>query len=262
MKDFKSAVPHQLEIDFFDRYYEGQAYNPLGWRLRLNRDLQCLLKMKPFKRLGRVLSIGCGDGEFERMMAPWADKIVAVDISPQGIEIAQKNAQKAGIKNIEFRCQHYADVDSSEPFDTIVVLAFLHHVPQVELQKLLELSFTQLKSGGIFYSQDPNCHGILRKIGKMIMGAKYHKYHTPGERELDPAEMLQGLRKAGFERVRIKHIDLTLIPGLFLLAKRAGWPLYFCWALDFIWCHSPLARWSSGFVGVGYKSVVAADGAS
>jgi SAM-dependent methyltransferase len=80
------------EIEFFDKYYEHEAYNPVGWRLRLRREVDSLRKEMRGGTLGRVLSLGCGDGQFELMLAPWAQQVVGLDISPQGIEIGRRQA--------------------------------------------------------------------------------------------------------------------------------------------------------------------------
>ena len=62
------------------------------------------------------------------------------------------------------------------------------------------------------------------------------------------------MKSAGFGAVNLRYIDFTLIPALFILAKRPGWPLRLCVPLDYLWCHSPLARWASGFVAVAEKN--------
>jgi len=242
------------EIKFFDRYYGEEAYNPVGWRLRLRRELKSLKKTMRQGTLGRVLSLGCGDGQFELMLAPWAEQVVGLDISPQAIEAARQHAARDRIANVHFRCLPFAELQWDDQFDTIVCLAFLHHVPEPQLPELLKQCFNHLKPGGLFYSQDPNRNGLLRKVGRVVLGAGYHKYHSPDERELDPSELTGQLKSAGFSSVQIGHLDLTLIPALFILAKGPAWPLRFCPLIDFLWCHSPAARWSSGFKAVAYKS--------
>ena len=157
------------EIAFFDKYYENEAYNPLGWRLRLEREVRSLRKEMRGATLGRVLSLGCGDGKFELMLAPWARQVVGLDISPQGIELARRQAAQQGITNVEFRCLSFSDLSWDDKFDTIICLAFLHHVPEDELPGLLKQCFDHLKPGGFFYSQDPNRNGILRKAHRALI---------------------------------------------------------------------------------------------
>lgn len=241
------------EISFFKDYYKNKAYNPTGWRLRLKRELRLLRTVSGIKQFKRVLSVGCGDGEFEILLAPFADHITALDISPEAIEIARRNASQAGIPNVDFRCLPISKLIWDEQFDTIICLAFLHHVPESDLLEFLQQVYQHLKPGGFLYSQDPNVQGILRKIGRSMCSAGYNRYHTPNERELDPQNLSSLLRQARFDSVNIIYIDLTLIPTLYVLAKGPDWPLYLCSALDWLWCHSPFARWASGFTAIARK---------
>lgn len=235
------------EIEFFAHYYDSQAYNPLGWRLRLDRELRSLLRRAGKKHLGRVLSLGCGDGQFEHMLSPYAESVFGLDLSPEAIRIARKKADQARLTNVEFECLPLEELAWSDSYDTIVCLATLHHVPEASVVDMLKTVRRHLVPGGLFYSQDPNCRGILRAVGRVVMGKNYQKYHSPDERELDPRVLTRQFAQAGLSDVRIGYIDLTLIPGLYLLAKGPNWPMYPLKWSDWLWCRSPLARWASGF---------------
>jgi SAM-dependent methyltransferase len=241
------------EIAFFANYYENTAYNLTGWRLRLNRELHSLRRVLGNQKPKRVLSIGCGDGAFEIQLAPFAEHITALDLSPQAIQVAQQTAAKAKVTHVDFRCLSFADLAWNEKFDVIICLAFLHHVREPDLPDFLKQVYTHLEPGGFFYSQDPSIHGVLRKIGRVLLGSNYDKYHSPDERELDPAELKLLLKSAGFSTVEIDYIDLTLIPMLYILTTGPDWPLYLCAGLDWLWCRSPVARWASGFKAISRK---------
>ena len=247
MNQRKTKSVEDGEIAFFERIYGSQAYHPVGWRLRLARELSSLRRAAGEVRLQRVLSLGCGDGEFELMLAPFAEEITALDISPPAIDIAKRNAARAGINNVDFQCLPLSELSWDRQFDAVICLAFLHHVPEEDLSDLLRQAFAHLKPGGFFYSQDPNRNGLLRKIGRLVLRGNYDKYHSPDERELVPSEFTAELGAAGFGSVKIGYIDVTLIPAYFVLTRGPGAPFYLFRALDWIWCHSPLARWASGF---------------
>jgi 2-polyprenyl-3-methyl-5-hydroxy-6-metoxy-1,4-benzoquinol methylase len=238
---------HRDEVEFFAHYYGAQQYNATGWRLRLQRELRSLLKRAGGARLGRVLSLGCGDGQFELMLAPYCESIVGLDLSPEGITIAKRSAEAAGVRNVAFDCRPLESLAWSDSYDAIICLAMVHHIPPAEVQGMLRQVYEHLLPGGLFYSQDPNRRGLLRAVGRLVLGHSYNTYHTPDERELDPDELAAELKAAGFRDIRCGYIDLTLIPGLYVLAKGPSWPMYpMLWA-DWLWCHSPLSRWSSGF---------------
>lgn len=256
MKQRKNEQVEAGELAFFERVYSEGAYHPVGWRLRLARELSSLRRAAGGARFERVLSLGCGDGQFELMLSPFAERIIALDISPQAIEIAKRNAARAGVTNVEYRCLPLSALSWDDQFDAVICLAFLHHVPEADLPDLLRQAFAHLKPGGLFYSQDPNQNGLLRKIGRVVLGKRYDKYHSPDEREMVPGQFASELRSAGFDSVHIGFIDVTLIPTYFVLTKGPGAPFYICRALDWIWCHSPLARWASGFYAYATKNPV------
>lgn len=235
------------ERAFFARYYSERNYSPVGWRLRMRRDLRVLRAAVGAPSLGRTLSIGCGDGAFELLLAPHARSVVGVDLSPEAIAAAEGARAQAGAANVSFRCCSFRDLPWSETFDTIVCLAFLHHVPEPELPGFLRACHEHLTAGGFFFAQDPNARGLLRSVGRVLLGRRYDRYHTPDERELDPAELTEQLCAAGFGGVAIRHVDLTLIPTCYLLVRGPGFLFRLAALVDRLWCATPLARWSSGF---------------
>ncbi|MEB2345484.1 MAG: class I SAM-dependent methyltransferase [Deltaproteobacteria bacterium] len=238
------------ERGFFDRHYEGVSYHPDGWKLRMERDLRVLLDELGDHGPGRVLSIGCGDGAFELLLARHATSVLGVDLSPAAIAAAERERARQGVANASFRCTSFRDLAWQDPFDTIVCLAFLHHVPEPELDGFLRSCREHLAPRGLFFSQDPNVHGALRAAGRVLLGRRYDAFHTPDERELDPEQLRGALRAAGFGAAAIRHVDLALIPACYLLARGPAWPLRAAAWADRLWCASPLARWSSGFVAV------------
>jgi cyclopropane fatty-acyl-phospholipid synthase-like methyltransferase len=246
MPENKSQL-YDNEVAFFKEVFQGKKYNPVGWRLRLQREKKNLLRLAKIKNLGRVLSLGCGDGQFEIMLAPYAERITGLDISPEAVRSAKQAAEKSSVSNVEFRLQSIDQIKGNEDFDWIICLAFLHHIPPSDLPSLLDSIHTHLTVNGKFYSQDPNFHGVLRKIGRILLPNWINRYHSPDEYELDPAEMKRLLRRAGFCHIDIGFNDLTLIPGLYVLTR--GFPIimHLMVFIDWLWCHSPFARWASCF---------------
>ena len=59
------------EIEFYKNIYQNEAYNKTGNKLRLNRELASLRKLSKQNKLKKVLSIGCGHGEFELLLSPY-----------------------------------------------------------------------------------------------------------------------------------------------------------------------------------------------
>lgn len=102
-----------------------------------------LLKQLPSKG-SIVLDIGCGTGEFARLLAKRFELVVALDLSPNTIEIAKQRSQD--YRNINYQV---ADILSwkfnLKQFDAIVSIATLHHLP---VENLLPDLKAALKPGG------------------------------------------------------------------------------------------------------------------
>lgn len=102
-----------------------------------------LLKQLPLK-CKNILDIGCGTGEFSRLLAKRADRVIAIDLSPNMIKVAKGKSQQ--YPNIDFQVTDILQWDfPAEKFDVIVSIATVHHLP---VEKLLPKLKAALKPGG------------------------------------------------------------------------------------------------------------------
>jgi ubiquinone/menaquinone biosynthesis C-methylase UbiE len=102
------------------------------------------------ERCGRVLEIGCGTGSFTRLLAGRAEKVLAVDLSPQMISLARERSKL--YPNIDFvRGDVMACRFADEQFDCVVTLTTLHHLP---VEAVLRKVRKALKPGGVFACLD------------------------------------------------------------------------------------------------------------
>ena len=92
----------------------------------------------------QALDIGCGTGTFSRLLAQRAQHVLALDLAPQMIRVAQERS--AQFTNIEYQVADVLKYDLPPAhFDCIVSIATLHHLP---LDLVLEKMKTALKPGG------------------------------------------------------------------------------------------------------------------
>lgn len=97
-----------------------------------------------------VLEIGCGTGEFSRLLATRAEKVLAVDLSPQMIRCARERSKLH--PNIDFVEGDVMALQLPDNhFDCIVSLTTLHHLPMANVLKKIKKA---LKSGGVFVCLD------------------------------------------------------------------------------------------------------------
>jgi ubiquinone/menaquinone biosynthesis C-methylase UbiE len=97
-----------------------------------------------------VLEIGCGTGRFSRLLAQRAERVLALDLSPQMIRLAREGSKP--YPNIDFVV---GDAMTSEfpddQFDCIATLTTAHHLPaEAFLRKIRKA----LKPGGVFVCLD------------------------------------------------------------------------------------------------------------
>ena len=182
----------ERERAFFDRHYQALSRNPAGFALRVRRELAALRRLTGERRLGRLISVGCGDGPFECLLAPHAESVLGIDVSSTAIERARARAAAEGLANVEFRCQAASALPAGESFDGVACVAFLHHVAEPELPALLASLFARLRPGGFLFAQEPSRRGLLRAIGRGLLGGSYDRYHSADERELDPERARAG----------------------------------------------------------------------
>jgi ubiquinone/menaquinone biosynthesis C-methylase UbiE len=97
-----------------------------------------------------ILEIGCGTGEFSRLLAQRAEKVLAIDLSPQMIRLAKARSEL--YPNIDFvtgDVMTYQLPDNQ--FDCIATLTTIHHLPTETILRKIRKA---LKPGGIFVCLD------------------------------------------------------------------------------------------------------------
>ena len=113
-----------------------------GWDHN-NHYHRFLLKQLPV-RYETVLDIGCGTGKFSRLLAKHADRVVAIDLSPNMIEVAKQRSRQYA--NIDFQVGDILQWEFPvEQLDAIVSIATIHHLP---VESLLPKLKSALKPGG------------------------------------------------------------------------------------------------------------------
>ncbi len=132
------SLKQKIQNDF-DRI---ALHDQEGWDHN-NHYHSFLRKQLPVQRQV-AFDIGCGTGEFSRLLSKRFEKVIATDLSPNMIEVAKQRSRQ--FSNIDFQV---ADVMQWEPtaeqFDAIVSIATLHHLP---VESLLPNLKAALKPGG------------------------------------------------------------------------------------------------------------------
>ena len=98
-------------------------------------------------RGARVLDVGCGAGILSEALAREGADVVALDLAPELIDIAQLHLLESGLK-IDYRLQSVEALAEEVPatFDAITCMEMLEHVP--DPASVLRACASLLKPGG------------------------------------------------------------------------------------------------------------------
>ncbi|MCP5113238.1 MAG: class I SAM-dependent methyltransferase, partial [bacterium] len=168
-----------------------------------------------------VLSLGCGIGDTELLLAPGVAHITGIDLSPSAIR--QARADSTGVDNVEFiEGDHTSTGFPPGSFDLILAIFLLHHLPDEELGALPPQVNKLLAEGGVFYSIDPSRYRLSGAIGKLLAPKLMAKHQSPDERELAPKPVRALFERAGLQ-VQLGMYDFcsTPVAGLFPGSKAA-----------------------------------------
>jgi len=98
-----------------------------------------------------VLEVGCGTGYFTRELAHFGADIVAIDVSPELLEIAKVDCSAP---NVRYQIQNACALEYPDAvFDSVVGSSVLHHL---EIKDAVHEIYRVLKSGGTIYFTEPN----------------------------------------------------------------------------------------------------------
>ncbi len=149
----------------------------------------------------RVLDVGCGNGRLVERLEREGRSVtyVGVDAVPELVSIAEQRRALLRLSTAEFRV---ADITAPgwnrdvpyAPFDVVVALAVLHHIPGHERRaELLRDVHAILRAGGTFVMTNWHFARNERMRKKMV------GWETVGidERELEPGDALLHWKRGG-----------------------------------------------------------------
>jgi SAM-dependent methyltransferase len=202
------------ELKYHEELYSGFAQKhfarPAVRALRAHM-VRRILALTRATRDSRVLSLGCGIGDTELLLAPHVKQVTGIDLSPAAIRQARADAAAAGVRNAHFHQTTHIE----GRFDIVIAIFFLHHLPDAELAALPFQLKTQLAPEGVFYSLDPSRSRLSGAVGRLLIPKLMERYQTEDERELDATATAQLFRAASFAtRVEMYDFGSSPLAGL------------------------------------------------
>src|SRR5262245_38391552 len=104
--------------------------------------------MNFFPPAGKVIDIGCGQGQDSRFFADHAYEVIGIDFSEEGVKIAKEKSKSHGI---DFRV---LDISENFPFadnafDVVYSHLSLHYFDKSKTQSIFDELSRILKTGGV-----------------------------------------------------------------------------------------------------------------
>lgn len=203
---FCSRIPTEKElIDHYSQYSRNNFISPIT----INNYQELLKSFEPFRKTGKILDVGCGDGYFLAEAKKMGWEVYGTEFTDDAIEVCSEKGikMKQGILNPD----HYAP----DFFDVITSFEVLEHInnPQEEVKNIHSI----LRKGGLVYLTTPNFNAIERYILKerysVIEYPEHLSYYTP--KTLNYLFQKNGFRKKDIKTtgISITRIKNTLKPA-------------------------------------------------
>ena|SRR3989344_1087590 len=138
--------------------------------------------LKNSKNRKRILEIGCAKGNFIRIIEPYFENIVGIDISKFAVEESKKIVSKAKIFliDIEKEEKKFLNVIGEEKFDVIVGMHTFEHLKNPS--KVIKICKEILNNEGVLLILVPNPKSLVIQIFSLLglkqkMGVYKDKTH-------------------------------------------------------------------------------------
>ena len=176
----------------------------------LRRTHPAVVELAALSAGEQVLDVGCGTGSLAVALKMSAGSVHGIDASQEMIEVARRNASKAGVE-VSFQVGLGEAIPFPDgTFDLVVSQLAIHHLPDDLKQSAFREMHRVLKSGGrcLIVDFEPPKSVAARLVGRMVVGS--------GMMRINVAEYRVLLENAGFTRIetgRTRHRLLSFVRG-------------------------------------------------
>lgn len=159
---FGKRIPTPDELQaHYAQYTRDNSISPIT----VSRYEELLEKFEPYRKLNRILDIGCGDGHFLAVAQKKGWQVFGTEYTDEAVKVSRAK----GIEIHQGSIQDY----NADQFDVITSFEVLEHINdgREHVQKIKSL----LRAGGLFYFTTPNFNSFSRKW----LGGKWNVIEYP-----------------------------------------------------------------------------------
>ena len=213
ISDGSPAAPDEAALQLERSYWE--SYQDYDWSSdqAKTQAIACIPRLD-----GDILELCVGGGAFARKVPRGYRSYTGLDLSQSLL-----SALKAHMPHV-----HTVHGDAQNlPFggathDAVLVFSGLHHLPR--FRKTLTDAFRILRPGGCFFCFEPNDRAWYRAPMRFLRSKKFVRdfieIYSEDETYLDPVEVGQAFRDAGFTGIRVDFMTPRFNPGFLGFANR------------------------------------------
>ncbi len=137
----------------------------------------------------RVLECGCGTGWLSHLLHKRGYDVVATDVAPEAIRLAEENSMFCGDGGPRFCVADAETLPYDSEFDAVVFFDSLHHT--LNEQEALRGAFRALRPGGVCITLEPG-------IGHAKHSKAISEHYDVTEKDMPPVYIRSLGRAAGF----------------------------------------------------------------
>ncbi len=148
-------------------FWDNKAEKTWRTRLAYDKDDKLVSWLRKIRNR-KILDAGCGPGLYSILSAE-NNEVTALDLSKDALKIAQKEAEKAGVK-ISFKEGDVRKLPFDDnSFDIIISAGVMEHLPDIE--KAISEASRVLKTGGFLIGNVPyryTLFSVARAVQKFL----------------------------------------------------------------------------------------------